>query len=126
MTCSPAAARREQPRPPLFQHFPGYLGAGGGTWRTTPGGVIRDGDWKLLEFFEDGRLELYNLKDDIGEKHNLAAAQSRQSQGIARKTSCLAQDTQCTDADQEHEDREVGPRKAERKKQKLSVEDESE
>ena len=33
------------------------------------------GDWKLIEFFEDGRLELYNLKDDIGEKHNLASAQ---------------------------------------------------
>jgi arylsulfatase A-like enzyme len=60
-------------RPPLFWHFPGYLGAGGGTWRTTPAGAIRDGDWKLLEFFEDGRLELYNLKDDPGERTNLAA-----------------------------------------------------
>ena len=60
---------------PLFWHFPGYLGAGGGTWRTTPAGAIRSGDWKLLEFFEDGRLELYNLREDIGEKHNLAAAQ---------------------------------------------------
>jgi arylsulfatase A-like enzyme len=62
-------------RGPLFWHFPGYLGAGGGTWRTTPAGAIRAGDWKLLEFFEDGRLELYNLRDDIGEKHNLASAQ---------------------------------------------------
>jgi arylsulfatase A-like enzyme len=60
-------------RGPLFWHFPGYLGAGGGTWRTTPVGVIHSGDWKLLEFFEDGRLELYNLRDDIGEKNNLAA-----------------------------------------------------
>jgi hypothetical protein len=31
------------------------------------------GDWKLMEFLEDGRLELYNLKDDIGETRNLAA-----------------------------------------------------
>jgi len=30
------------------------------------------GDWKLMEFLEDGRLELYNLRDDIGEKNNLA------------------------------------------------------
>jgi len=29
--------------------------------------------WKLIEYFEDGRLELYNLKDDVGEKNNLAA-----------------------------------------------------
>ncbi len=41
-------------------------------WRTTPAGTIEVGDWKLLEFFEDGRLELYNLHDDIGEKNNLA------------------------------------------------------
>jgi arylsulfatase A-like enzyme len=61
-------------RNPLFWHFPGYLGAGGGTWRTTPAGAIRAGDWKLLEFFEDGRLELYNLKDDLGETQDLAKA----------------------------------------------------
>ncbi len=30
------------------------------------------GDWKLIEHFEDGRLELYNLKQDIGEDKNLA------------------------------------------------------
>ena len=59
-------------REAIFQHFPGYLGAGGGTWRTTPVGLIEVGDWKLMEFFEDGRLELYNLHDDIGETKNLA------------------------------------------------------
>ena len=62
-------------RGPLFWHFPGYLGAGGNTWRTTPAGAVRSGDWKLIEFFEDRRLELYNLRDDIGEKHNRAADQ---------------------------------------------------
>jgi len=35
-------------------------------------GAMRKGDWKLLEFFDDGHLELYNLKEDIGEKNNLA------------------------------------------------------
>lgn len=59
-------------REAIYQHFPGYLGAGQGTWRTTPVGLIEEGDWKLMEFFEDGRLELYNLKDDIGEQKNLA------------------------------------------------------
>lgn len=59
-------------REAIFQHFPGYLGAGVGQWRTTPVGTIQCGDWKLLEFFEDHSLELYNLRDDIGETHNLA------------------------------------------------------
>jgi arylsulfatase A-like enzyme len=59
-------------RKPLFWHFPGYLGSGTDIWRTAPAGAIRAGDWKLLEFFEDGRLELYNLKDDLGERTNLA------------------------------------------------------
>lgn len=60
------------PRKPLYWHFPGYLGSGKDVWRTTPAGSVRSGDWKLIEFFETGKLELYNLKDDIGEKTNLA------------------------------------------------------
>ncbi len=61
-------------REAIYWHFPGYLGSGGNTWRTTPGGAVRAGDWKLLEYFEDGRTELYNLREDIGEKQNLAAS----------------------------------------------------
>ena len=41
---------------------------------TSPVSSIRDGDWKLLEYFEDNHVELYNLKDDIGEKNDLASA----------------------------------------------------
>jgi arylsulfatase A-like enzyme len=74
-----------QPRPPLFWHFPGYLGGGGGTWRTTPVGVVRDGDWKLLEFFETGRLELYNLRTDLGEKNNLTATQPAKTKELHAK-----------------------------------------
>jgi arylsulfatase A-like enzyme len=61
-------------RGPLYWHFPGYLGAGQDNWRTTPVSVIRDGDWKLLEFLEDRHLELYNLRDDLSETKDLAAA----------------------------------------------------
>jgi arylsulfatase A-like enzyme len=60
------------PRDAIYWHFPGYLGAGGDGWRTTPVGVIRSGDFKLLEFFEDGRLELYNLRTDLSQKTDLA------------------------------------------------------
>jgi len=59
-------------RDAIFWHFPAYLQGSKGTWRTTPCGVIRSGGWKLIEFFEDNRLELYNLADDIGEAADLA------------------------------------------------------
>jgi arylsulfatase A-like enzyme len=59
-------------RDAIFQHFPGYLGSGAGKWRTTPVSLIQMGDWKLMEYLEDGHLELYNLKDDLSETKNLA------------------------------------------------------
>jgi arylsulfatase A-like enzyme len=59
-------------REAIYWHFPGYLGAGQGKWRTTPVGAVRAGDYKLMEFFEDERLELYNLREDLGERKNLA------------------------------------------------------
>ncbi len=61
-------------REAIYWHFPAYLQGykPGMIWRTTPVAVIRAGDYKLIEFFEDSTLELYNLKEDIGEKHNLA------------------------------------------------------
>lgn len=55
-------------RGPIFWHYPHYGNQGG-----TPGSSVREGDWKLIEFFEDGRLELYNLREDIGEEHNRVA-----------------------------------------------------
>jgi arylsulfatase A-like enzyme len=59
-------------RDAIYQHFPGYLGFGSNSWRTTPVSLIQMGDWKLMEYLEDGKLELYNLRDDIGETKNLA------------------------------------------------------
>lgn len=72
-------------RDAIFQHFPGYLGAGNNTWRTTPVGTVISGDWKLMEFMEDKRVELYNLKEDIGEKNNVAAAQSGKVAALLQK-----------------------------------------
>jgi arylsulfatase A-like enzyme len=69
-------------REAIYQHFPGYLGAGAGTWRTTPVGSIQTGDWKLLEFFEDGRLELYNLRSDPGESRNLVPDQPERAREL--------------------------------------------
>ncbi|MBD3266260.1 sulfatase-like hydrolase/transferase [bacterium] len=65
------------PQRPLFWHFPIYLQRGNGEtadplFRTRPGTAMRLGEWKLIEYFEDNRLELYNLKHDLAEKNNLA------------------------------------------------------
>lgn len=69
-------ANAQLARDAIFWHFPAYLQGqgdpGGGPFRTTPAGAIRSGDWKLIEWFETGRLELYNLREDIGESRNLA------------------------------------------------------
>jgi arylsulfatase A-like enzyme len=53
-------------RGPIFWHFPHYGNQGG-----TPGCAIRNNDWKLIEFYEDNRVELYNLAEDIREQNNL-------------------------------------------------------
>ena len=64
----------------LFWHFPIYLQKYGGddesrdrAFRTRPGSVIRKGNWKLHEYFEDGGIELYNLADDLSEAHDVSA-----------------------------------------------------
>lgn len=70
-------------RESIFWHFPAYLQSYKGIknpddltrgWRTVPSSAIRKGDWKLIQDFEDGSLQLYNLRDDISESTNLAAS----------------------------------------------------
>ncbi len=64
-------------REALFWHFPAYLENYKGMaemWRQTPGSAVRKGDWKLIERFETGELELYNLASDLGETNNLVSA----------------------------------------------------
>ncbi len=64
---------------PLFWHFPIYLqSTKKGSkethdphFRTRPGSVVRYGDWKLHHYFENDTYELYNLKEDIGERSNV-------------------------------------------------------
>jgi arylsulfatase A-like enzyme len=63
----------ENPEKPLgreaiYWHYPHYHPGG-----ATPYGAVRAGPWKLIEFYEDQRAELYNLDQDIGESRDLAA-----------------------------------------------------
>jgi len=62
--------RGEQASSPqtFYWHFPHYTNQGG-----RPGGAIRDGDWKLIEHYEDGRCELFDLVKDPAERHDVGA-----------------------------------------------------
>jgi arylsulfatase A-like enzyme len=72
-------ALRGQPfrRGPVFWHYPHYGNQGG-----SPGGAVRDGDWKLIEHYEDGSVELYNLAADLGETRNLATADPKRATSL--------------------------------------------
>jgi arylsulfatase A-like enzyme len=72
---------RGQPKPrPFYWHFPHYTNQG-----SQPAGAIRDGDWKLVEHFEDGRTELFNLTTDIGEATDLSARERRRVTRMKRQ-----------------------------------------
>jgi len=59
--------KKQLARQAIYWHFPHYSNHG----MQSPGGAVRAGDYKLLEYFENNTVQLFNLKDDIGEKNNL-------------------------------------------------------
>lgn len=62
---------------PLFWHYPHYSNQGGG-----PCGTIRVGDLKLIEWYEDMRVELFNLKSDLEEKKDLSKAEPEKARAL--------------------------------------------
>ena len=73
----------------LFWHYPHYHGS---TW--TPGASVREGDWKLIEFYEMDKVELYNLKDDPGEAHDLSVNNAARTRQLREKLRRWQTDTQ--------------------------------
>jgi arylsulfatase A-like enzyme len=67
-------------RDALYWHYPHYHPGG-----ATPYGAVRAGDFRLVEFYEDSRIELFNLKDDIGETNNLIHAQPEKAAALRQK-----------------------------------------
>ncbi len=67
-------------RDALYWHYPHYSNQGG-----FPGGAVRMGDWKLIERYEDGRVHLYNLREDIGERKDLAARHPDRAAAMRKK-----------------------------------------
>ncbi|OHE81669.1 MAG: hypothetical protein A2107_03440 [Verrucomicrobia bacterium GWF2_62_7] len=66
-------------RDALFFHYPHYYAT------TTPVSAIRTRDWKLLEYFEDNHVELYNLRNDPGEQCDLAAQTPDKAAGLRQR-----------------------------------------
>jgi arylsulfatase A len=64
----------------LYWHFPHYTNQGG-----RPAGAIRDGNWKLVEHYEDGRAELYDLSKDVGEEHDLSGGEPERARALNDK-----------------------------------------
>jgi len=67
-------------RDTLCWHYPHYSDQGG-----TPTGAIRQGDWKLIEFFEDSHVELYNLVLDPGEQYDFSSSFAPKAEELRRK-----------------------------------------
>lgn len=65
-------------REDIFWHYPNYH-------HTSPAGAIRSGDWKLIEYFEDGHVELYNLAEDLSETKDLAASMPDKAKELRAK-----------------------------------------
>ena len=67
-------------RDAIYWHYPHYHPGG-----ATPYSAVREGDWRLVEFLEDNRVELYNLKDDLSEATDLSAKQPDKAAALRRK-----------------------------------------
>ena len=67
-------------RETLYWHYPHYSNQG-----DKPGGAIRSGSFKLIERFEDGSLELYDLENDLSEQNNLAAELPELTDSLAQQ-----------------------------------------
>lgn len=73
---------------PLFWHYPHY-----GNQGAAPGGAVREGDWKLVEWYEDGRRELFNVREDLSEERDLAAQMPEKVTELAAKLDAWRKET---------------------------------
>ncbi|MDG2072174.1 MAG: sulfatase [Pseudomonadales bacterium] len=68
-------------RDAIFWHFPHYSNHG----NQSPGGAVRSGDYKLLEYFENGTVQLFNLREDIGEQNDLSRVEPEHAAKLREK-----------------------------------------
>ena len=84
----PLLAGGRIPARPLFWHYPHYGNQGG-----EPSSIIRNGDWKLIHYWEDSRNELYNLATDIGEQHDLAGKDTERTAQLWKELQAWLKET---------------------------------
>jgi len=73
-------------REAIYWHYPHYSNQSiNGGHPDQPGAAIRQGDYKLIEFYQDNRVELYDLKHDIGERNDLARGRPQLADRMRRK-----------------------------------------
>jgi arylsulfatase A-like enzyme len=65
---------------PLFWHFPHYSNHGA----QSPGGAVRYGDYKLIEYYENNTVQLFNIKNDPGEQHDLAKTETEKVKELTK------------------------------------------
>ena len=65
----------------IYWHFPHYSNHG----MQSPAGAIREGDYKLIEYFENSTVQLFNLKNDLGEQNNLASTEPERASKLLSK-----------------------------------------
>ena len=70
----------KQPARTLYWHYPHYHGS---AWK--PGAAIRDGNWKLIEFYHDDKVELYDLARDLGEQTDLSQSNAAKCEELREK-----------------------------------------
>jgi arylsulfatase A-like enzyme len=75
-------------RKDIFWHFPHYH-----TSQWKPGAAIRQGDWKLVEHYESNKIELFNLKDDVGESKNLNLIYPEKTASLLKRLHELQKET---------------------------------
>ena len=80
----PALKAEAYDRGPIYWHFPHYSNHG----YQSPNGAIRSGRYKLIEYYENGTVQLFDLEDDIGERKDLAKSKPE----IARKLKKMLHD----------------------------------
>jgi arylsulfatase A len=76
----PALRAEAYDRGPIYWHFPHYSNHG----FQSPGGAIRSGRYKLLEYYENGTVQLFDLENDIGEQNDLAKSQPEIAQKLKK------------------------------------------
>ncbi|MCC5929454.1 MAG: sulfatase [Cyclobacteriaceae bacterium] len=76
-------------RDAIYWHYPHYGNQGG-----NPGSVIQEDGWKLIYFYEDNRIELYNLSEDIGERNDLAKVEVQKADYLKNKLMTWLSETQ--------------------------------